>query len=80
MTPAQALCTATVNPARMMKKQNMGSIKVGNVADLVLLNANPLIDIGNTRKITSVVQRGRVYTHRDIEAIQARARAYFKKN
>jgi imidazolonepropionase-like amidohydrolase len=80
MTPAVALCTATVNPARMLKKQNMGSIKVGNVADLVLLDANPLTDIGNTTKIASVVQRGRVYTRRDVEAIKARARTYFKKN
>ena len=80
MTPAQALCTATVNPARMLKKQNMGSIKVCDVADLVLLDANPLTDIGNTTKIASVVQRGRVYTRRDVEKIKARARTYFKKN
>lgn len=80
MTPAEALCTATINPARMLKKDKMGAVKVGNVADLVVLNANPLLDISNTKRISAVVQRGKVFDTREIESIKSKARAYFKRN
>ena len=81
MTPAEALCTATINPARMLRRQNtMGTIKTGNVADMVLLDANPLADIANTKRISAVVQRGKVFGSREIESIKSKARVYFKKN
>jgi hypothetical protein len=81
MTPAEALCTATSNPARMLNKQaTMGSVRVGAVADLVLLDANPLADIKNTTRINAVVQRGRVFDRAEIDSIKSRARVYFKKN
>ena len=53
-TPAKALEAATYNPAVFMGKSDMGAIQQGYVADLVLLDANPLEDIRNTRKIDSV--------------------------
>jgi imidazolonepropionase-like amidohydrolase len=57
----EALQTATLNPARYFDKlKDMGTIEPGKLADLVLLNANPLDDIRNTRKISLVVLRGRV--------------------
>jgi hypothetical protein len=60
-TPMEALQTATLNPARYFDKlKDMGTIEPGKLADLVLLNANPLDDIRNTRKISLVVLRGRV--------------------
>jgi imidazolonepropionase-like amidohydrolase len=60
-TPMEALQTATRNPARYLGKlQEMGTLETGKVADLVLLDANPLDDIRNTRKISLVVLRGRV--------------------
>src|SRR5688500_18996208 len=81
MSSAEALCTATINPARMFNKQDtMGSVKAGNVADLVLLDANPLDDIANGKHISAVVQRGKVFDSREIESIKTRARAYFKEN
>ena len=56
LTPLQALQTATFNPALFMQKlDRYGIIEHGHVADLVLLDANPLIDISNTRKISAVV-------------------------
>ena len=60
-TPMEALQTATLNPARYFGTlKDMGTIEPGKLADLVLLDANPLDDIRNTRKISRVVLRGRV--------------------
>jgi imidazolonepropionase-like amidohydrolase len=60
-TPMEALQTATRNPARYLGKlQDMGTLEPGKLADLVLLDANPLDDIRNTRKISLVVLKGRV--------------------
>ena len=60
-TPIEALQTATRNPARYFGRlKDMGTIKPGKLADLVLLSANPLDDIRNTRKIAVVILRGRV--------------------
>ncbi|MCU1338385.1 MAG: phosphonate metabolism protein PhnM [Bryobacterales bacterium] len=60
-TPMEALQTATRNPARYFGKlEEMGTLEPGKVADLVMLDANPLDDIRNTRKISTVVLRGRV--------------------
>jgi cytosine/adenosine deaminase-related metal-dependent hydrolase len=60
-TPMEALQTATRNPARYFGKlQDMGTLEPGKLADLVLLDANPLDDIRNTRKISLVVLRGRI--------------------
>ena len=60
-TPMEALQTATRNPARYFGKlQDMGTLEPGKLADLMLLDANPLDDIRNTRKISLVVLRGRI--------------------
>jgi amidohydrolase family protein len=60
-TPMEALQAATRNPARYFGKlQEMGTLEPGKVADMVLLDANPLEDIRNTRKISMVVLRGRI--------------------
>jgi len=59
-TPMQALQSATLNPARYLgRDQDLGTIEVGKVADLVLLDANPLDDIANTQRIHAVVVNGR---------------------
>ena len=59
LTPFAALQTATVNTAKFLGS-NKGTIESGKVADLVLLDKNPLEDIRNTRKIRLVVLRGRI--------------------
>ena len=59
LTPLEALKSATIRPAEFLNLENkMGTIEVGKVADLVLLSANPLEDIGNTRKIELVISKG----------------------
>ncbi|MFJ2826607.1 amidohydrolase family protein [Streptomyces sp. NPDC087263] len=60
-TPQQALKAATVEPARFLGLgEVLGSVEPGRIADLVVLDADPLNDIRNTRRIHSVVTRGRV--------------------
>lgn len=61
LTPLQALETATSNPARFLERsKDIGTVEVGKVANLVLLDANPLQDIHNTRLISAVILRGQV--------------------
>ncbi|MBV8342515.1 MAG: amidohydrolase family protein, partial [Gammaproteobacteria bacterium] len=60
LTPMQALQTATRNPAEFMGRlEDLGTVAKGKLADLVLLDANPLDDIANTRRIQAVVLAGR---------------------
>jgi imidazolonepropionase-like amidohydrolase len=54
MTPMQVLVAATGGAARVMKLDRLGTIQPGQWADLLVLNANPLTDIRNTRQIDSV--------------------------
>ena len=74
-TPLDALWSATVGPARFAGLQDtLGSIAAGKVADLVLLDANPLVNIRNTRRISAVIQGGRVFTRRDLDLLLTKAR------
>ncbi len=59
LSPAQALRTATINPARFMNRQDdLGTVEPGRLADLVILNQNPLDDIAHTRDIHAVIWQG----------------------
>jgi imidazolonepropionase-like amidohydrolase len=60
LTPAEALQSATLNAANCLGvSDSFGTIEKGKVADLVLLDADPLGDIANTRKIAAVVTGGK---------------------
>jgi amidohydrolase family protein len=67
-TATQALQAATFNPALfMVKLDQYGMVEKDHVADLVLLDANPLEDIRNTRKISAVVLGGRYFSRSDLD-------------
>lgn len=60
-TPAEVLRAATLNPAVFFGFSNsLGAIEVGKIADLVLLEADPIQDIHNTTRIAAVIQKGRL--------------------
>ena len=72
-TPLEALQTATLNPARYYNRlQDFGSVQAGRLADLVLLGANPLDDISNTRRIVGVVADGQHLSRPALEALRQR--------
>ena len=76
LTPAEALRTATLNPATFLGvSDSLGTVARGKVADLVLLDANPLVDIANTKRIRAVIQGGRLLNRRALDSMLASARA-----
>ncbi len=76
LTPMEALQTATRNPARFMGRlADMGTVEKGKVADLVLLDANPLDDIHNSRKIRAVVLDGRYFSRDSLDEILKKVEA-----
>lgn len=74
LTPMEALQSATRNPAMYFGRlDSMGTIEKGKSADLVLLDADPLIDIHNTQKIAGVIMKGRYYAQADLDKLKASA-------
>ena len=70
MTPADVLERATSRSARFLRiADSVGTIERGKVADLVLLDANPLQDIRNTKRIAAVVVRGTLYDARALRKL-----------
>lgn len=73
LSPLRAIESATFLPAQYFEMEDeLGLIKKGMFADLLLLNANPLEDINNTRQIESVIKDGKLYTRADLDDILLR--------
>ena len=58
MTPAQVIVAATRNAAELLKVTDAGTVAARKSADFIVLDANPLDDITNTRRIAAVYLRG----------------------
>jgi imidazolonepropionase-like amidohydrolase len=80
LTPLEALQAATRNPARFLGMENdLGAVQQGKLADLVLLQADPLKDITNTRKIAAVVVNGKLLSREALDSMLAEIEAANKK-
>ena len=76
LTPLEALRTATHNPAEFLGAlDSLGTVATGKVADLVLLDANPLTDIRNTRRISAVIANGRLFDRAALNRLLAKVQA-----
>ena len=74
LSPYEALRTGTVNPAGFFGAlAERGTVAVGMVADLVLLDENPLEDIANSRRVHGTMVRGRWLSREDLDALLERA-------
>jgi imidazolonepropionase-like amidohydrolase len=83
LSPLNALRGATINPAKMFHAtDSLGTVAAGKLADLVLLDADPLTDITNTTAIRAVVANGRYFDRAALDQLSAgvlaRAKEGFK--
>jgi imidazolonepropionase-like amidohydrolase len=75
MTPLEALRTATINPARHFGMDaDLGSLEVGKLADLVIIEGDVLADIRQSDRISHVMQNGRLYEAATLAEIVSRQR------
>jgi imidazolonepropionase-like amidohydrolase len=80
MSPYDILRSGTVNVGQYFAKQDsFGTIEPGKRADLVLVDANPLVDIANVAKISGVMVRGRWLSRGDLDAGLAKIEAKYKR-
>ena len=80
LTPLTALQSATLNPAKFLRAtDSLGTVAPGKLADLVLLDADPLADITNTTTIRAVVANGRYYDRAALDQLLAKAQAEAKQ-
>lgn len=78
LSTVQALRTATINPARFLQRSDeLGTVEEGKLADLVLLDANPLEDITNIMNIYGVILDGTFMSRSDLDAILAETEGFF---
>lgn len=76
LSPLEAIRSATVRPAEFFSLQDeMGTVDVGKRADLVLLDANPLENIANTKQIAAVVSKGKLLTRNELSELISAAHA-----
>lgn len=81
LTPMEALQSATLNPAKFVGMQDsLGTVTPGKLADLVLLNANPLADISNTQRISAVVFNWKLLDRQSLDKMLADVEENAKKN
>lgn len=72
LSPAEALKVATLNPAEYLgRTSDFGTVQKGRYADLIVLDANPLESVSNTKKINMVLFNGKVLTRAELDKLLA---------
>jgi amidohydrolase family protein len=80
LSPYEALQTGTINPQIFLRQSKVaGTVTAGKTADLVMLDANPLANIANTRAIAGVMIRGRWLNHSQLETMKTELIAHFAR-
>ncbi|GKS77847.1 amidohydrolase family protein [Acidovorax sp. SUPP950] len=78
LSPLRILQMTTLNGARFLgRESSMGSVEVGKDANLVVLDANPIADVANLSKISSVVLKGRVFSSAELATMKAEVAAAY---
>jgi imidazolonepropionase-like amidohydrolase len=81
LTPMQALQAATSTPAAVLNKsKDLGTIEVGKLADMILVDANPLDDIHNTQRIRAVIVGGKLMNRFALDKLLALGETMAKQN
>lgn len=76
LSPAEALRAATLSGATYLARTaDFGTVQAGRYADLLLLDANPLADIANSRRIHAVVMGGRLFERATLDSLLASVEA-----
>lgn len=71
LTPAEALKTVTINGAKFLKKESdYGRLTEQKIASMLILEANPLLDINNIHHINTLIHLGKIYPKSDLEALK----------
>lgn len=74
LTPSESLQAATLNPTKFLGlDKTLGTIEPGKIADLVLLDADPLADIRNTQRINAVISNGRLFDRKALNKMLEQA-------
>ena len=80
LTPLNALQAATLNPAKFLHAtDSLGTVAAGKLADLVLLDADPLADITNTTTIRAVMANGRYFDRAALDGLLAEVQSEAKR-
>ncbi|MNZ80493.1 hypothetical protein D3C78_991280 [compost metagenome] len=69
LTPLEALQASVVNSPRFLGKANYGAIAKDKIADVLLLDENPLQNISNTQKIYAVVTKGKLLDRKKLDQL-----------
>ena len=76
LSPRDALWSATIGPSRFARfDDRLGALSAGKIADIVLLDADPLTNIRNTRRIFAVLQGGRLFNRAELDALLSQVRS-----
>lgn len=79
MSPLAALQSSTINPARFLHMdKELGTVEKNKIADLLILNANPLNNIRNTRAIEAVIVNGRLLSRNDLDFMLDKVRTRYE--